>query len=248
MKRNKKWMAVLAVSLVMTAAFAMTSWAGTWIFDGPESWQWWYQNEDGSWPSSSWQSIDGSWYHFDANGYLDVGYFMDADRKWYYLSEAADSTTGQMATSGTWDYGYIQPDGSFYCYSPYCGEGMTYYYYFLSMYGRTEPGWSDSGSVCVTDINGENKTCPDWYTEIFKVISDQTFHGSVLCPSSSNEKTSHSFTLPDNWKEVCPAPFLDRMLLTATGYLEDNGDYQWWVSWSVRDNVLTVDNWYVWQW
>ena len=246
MKRNKKWMAVLAVSLIMTAAFAITGWAGTWIFDGPESWQWWYQNEDGSWPSSGWQFIDGSWYHFDDNGYLDVGYFKDTDGKWYYLSEAADSTIGQMATSGVWDYGYIQSDGSFYCYSPYPGEGLKY---SLQMAFVSEQGWTGSGSVCVTDINGAEKQCPDWYTEIFEALSDLTWSGSALqpWPHTPNEKIINQFTLPENWEEACPRPFLISMLPTAISWFEDNEDYHWWYQWSINDNVLTVSTWYTWQ-
>ena len=31
---------------------------------------WWFQNSDGSWPSSGWKHIDGRWYMFDNGGHM----------------------------------------------------------------------------------------------------------------------------------------------------------------------------------
>lgn len=55
------------------------------------SWQqtdgnWWYQNADGTYPTSCWQEIDGQWYVFDENGYIRTGWYQEGD-KWYYFQE-----------------------------------------------------------------------------------------------------------------------------------------------------------------
>lgn len=60
------------LTLCMTATMAITSFAGQWKSD---STGWWYQNDDGSYPVSGWQWIDGNddgiaeCYYFDSNGY-----------------------------------------------------------------------------------------------------------------------------------------------------------------------------------
>ncbi|MBT9776043.1 hypothetical protein GPL15_05935 [Clostridium sp. MCC353] len=69
----KKRYKILAAALVMTFSMSITSFAGTWK---QEAEGWWYQNDDGSYPQSGWQWIDGNEdgvaesYYFDENGYL----------------------------------------------------------------------------------------------------------------------------------------------------------------------------------
>ena len=65
-----------------------------WIKD---STGWWYRNNDGSWPASKWQSINGEWYYFDSNGYAITGWVKLAG-KWYYLNKAGEGTECAMAT------------------------------------------------------------------------------------------------------------------------------------------------------
>ena len=74
MKRQdvKKAMKVLAATMLCTGAFALTSFAGSWVNDAHG---WWYNYGNGNWPSSSWQWIDGNndgiaeCYYFDRMGY-----------------------------------------------------------------------------------------------------------------------------------------------------------------------------------
>lgn len=69
----KKRYKILAAALAMTFSMSITSFAGTWK---QEAKGWWYQNEDGTYPQSGWQWIDGNGdgvaesYYFDENGYL----------------------------------------------------------------------------------------------------------------------------------------------------------------------------------
>lgn len=65
----------LLVTAVLTAAFSMTAYAGTWQQNQNE---WKYQNDDGAYSANVWQWIDGNndgiaeCYYFDANGNLFV--------------------------------------------------------------------------------------------------------------------------------------------------------------------------------
>ena len=38
---------------------------------------WWYQYADGTYPKNEWQKIDGKWYHFNENGYMQTGWLKD---------------------------------------------------------------------------------------------------------------------------------------------------------------------------
>lgn len=87
MKRGK----VLAASILLAVSMSGTAFAGEWKQD---SIGWWYQNDDGSYPSNTWQWIDGNYdgiaesYFFDANGYCLMntitpdGYTVDLNGAW----------------------------------------------------------------------------------------------------------------------------------------------------------------------
>ena len=86
----KKVKLLLAVGIA-SAAFSMVSFAGEWK-QGTAGW--WYQNDDGSYPTNAWQWIDSNQdgtsecYYFDANGYIlfntstPDGCMVNADGAW----------------------------------------------------------------------------------------------------------------------------------------------------------------------
>lgn len=45
---------------------------------------WWYLRENETYPINQWEWINGSWYHFDTNGYMQTGWLRDGST-WYYL-------------------------------------------------------------------------------------------------------------------------------------------------------------------
>ncbi len=79
-------------------SMAKDTWIGTYYVDGSgawviEGWQensygWWYQRANGTYPHSEWEIINGTWYYFDANGYMLAdeatpdGYYVDANGAW----------------------------------------------------------------------------------------------------------------------------------------------------------------------
>lgn len=60
---------------------------GRWEADGDV---WRYRNADGSYQTLSWKKIEGKWYYFDANGYMQTGW-IESEGKWYYCD-----TSGAM--------------------------------------------------------------------------------------------------------------------------------------------------------
>lgn len=70
---------------VLSAALAMPAFAGQWQQNETG---WWYQNDDGTYPNSGWQWIDGKCYYFTPEGYCLTGtttpdgYTVDASGAW----------------------------------------------------------------------------------------------------------------------------------------------------------------------
>ena len=92
--RIRKYFWGMVLMLLMLACMQLTVFAGTWKFDGPERWKWWYQNDDGSYPHDTWEKIDGKWYHFAEGGYLNIGWIEENGKS--YILEEDGNTIGQM--------------------------------------------------------------------------------------------------------------------------------------------------------
>lgn len=83
---------------------------GKWVQDSNG---WWYKNADGTYPSNGWSCLiwnnKTQWYHFNAQGYMDTGWYLDTDGRWYFLHNVSDGNQGHMYTgwheiSGKWYY------------------------------------------------------------------------------------------------------------------------------------------------
>ncbi len=76
---------------------------GTWKRDQTG---WWFVRKDGTWPVNSWQQClwnrEVHWYHFNAQGYLDAGWFTDGDGQIYFLHDQHDNRFGIMYTGWNW--------------------------------------------------------------------------------------------------------------------------------------------------
>lgn len=109
----KKRMMVMIMAAVMTVATSMTAFAGSWQKNDTG---WWWQNDDGSWPATSWQWLDGNndgvaeCYWFDSNGYMAAntttpdGYTVDANGAWTVDGVVQTKQTGAVAVAD--DGGY----------------------------------------------------------------------------------------------------------------------------------------------
>lgn len=79
--------------------------------------RWSYYDSDGRRVFNVWKQLlyeeTMFWYHFGADGYMDTGWFKDADGNWYYLNPASDGTQGTMKTG--W---FKDTDGNWYYLNP----------------------------------------------------------------------------------------------------------------------------------
>ena len=97
MRKFKAIKLVLSTAVFM-AAFAVNAYAGRWAQD---STGWWYDWGNGSWPSSSWQWIDGN-----SDGVAECYYF---DRFGYCMINTTTPDNYQVNASGAWvESGVVQ--------------------------------------------------------------------------------------------------------------------------------------------
>ena len=100
MRRMKKAIAIVIATATM-ASQAMPTFAAEWK---QNEIGYWYQEDNGSYPTNSWKWINGRCYYFDSNGYMLAstttpdGYTVDATGAWTVNGVVQTQSTGQ--TSG----------------------------------------------------------------------------------------------------------------------------------------------------
>lgn len=107
---------------------------GTWQQDARG---WWFRRNDGSWPAREWLECVwngvSNWYYFNAEGYVDAGWFTDADGQRYFLHDQHDGKFGYMYT------GWNQIGGSWYYFNTETRDGRSKGSLFMN--GTTPDGY-----------------------------------------------------------------------------------------------------------
>ena len=118
-----KKLKLLLMSTLMTVSMSLTALAGAWQQDAKG---WWYQNDDGTYPVSAWQWIDGNGdgiaesYYFDAEGYCLMngaapgGLTVNADGAWTVdgVVQTRPVSSGTQQTAPDSKGSVSQPQGS----------------------------------------------------------------------------------------------------------------------------------------
>lgn len=118
MKKSFKAAAAVFTAAALVFTLPLVSMAGEWKKDGNG---WWYQNNDGSWPSNGWQYIDGKYYYFNGSGYMLAntitpdGYQVGADGA--YIERAG----GAQAASTAAGLNYAMADAALHKHDYYKG-------------------------------------------------------------------------------------------------------------------------------
>lgn len=113
------------------------------------------------------------WYHFNSNGILDTGWFVDEAGKWYYSSTEAEGYMGKMTTGWHKD----AKDGRWYYLNPVSGDMATGWklidgkWYYLEtvgggtyVYDEVNQKWNyTGGSGHPLGSMYQNETTPDGY-------------------------------------------------------------------------------------
>lgn len=133
------------------------------IFETGNIWEsgtqgWRYRDSSGQYVTDSWSTINGKWYHFGADSYMQKGWFLDTNGTWYYL----DPINGDMKNgwqkinekwylldgqSGAMKTGWQNLNGTWYFLDSANGEMKTQWnmidskWYYFSPDGAMLTGW-----------------------------------------------------------------------------------------------------------
>lgn len=104
---GRRWAKLVVSGVAVVMMMTVPVYAGEWKQDATG---WWYQNEDGSYPASKWEWLDGNKdgtaesYYFDGNGYMLMnattpdGYWVNESGAW--IDENGVVQTKTMAVQG----------------------------------------------------------------------------------------------------------------------------------------------------
>ncbi len=140
--------------------------SGAWVQNPvQEGWKqsgnkWWYQYADATYPTSTWKGIGGTWYYFDADGWMATGW-KQINNDWFYFDASGAMKTGWLQNGGTWYYltnsgamatGWINDGGTWY-YLTESGAMKTGWlklddnWYYLDASGSMKTGWFNDGGT-----------------------------------------------------------------------------------------------------
>jgi len=160
----KKAVRICFMAVVLSAAMVLTAFAGTWK---QNSSGWWYADESGSYPVSSWQRINGRWYYFNGAGYMAASQWIGN----YYLG-----SDGVMMTDTITPDGYkVGADGAWIRNTDQISEedllneirektGLTEYSHIMADFNG-DGAQEMVAAVCSTGNDGRHTEVHQWYTD-----------------------------------------------------------------------------------
>lgn len=114
---------IIIISLLLSISFCFNVFAGKWIQDNNG---WKYQEDDKSYPVSTWKQISGNWYYFNEGGYMlsdtitPDGYTIDKSGEWIQDTDSDIQSTNNntyiFEKSGEWVNDGDIPEGEYVYY------------------------------------------------------------------------------------------------------------------------------------
>lgn len=91
-----KRLSIFICTMSLIISMPLTSMAAGWKQD---EYGWWWEENDGSYPVSTWRFINYHWYYFNQVGYMETGWVLD-DGVWYYLEDSGELRYAPLTEKG----------------------------------------------------------------------------------------------------------------------------------------------------
>lgn len=92
----KKRLSILFFTILLIISMPLISMAAGWKQD---QYGWWWEENDGSYPVSTWRFINYHWYYFNQVGYMETGWILD-NGLWYYLEPSGEMCYASIVENG----------------------------------------------------------------------------------------------------------------------------------------------------
>ena len=106
--RIAKLLSMVLIFVCLSGTFSLYVSAASWKQNTSG---WWYENDDGSYPSNQWKQVDGKWYYFNSSGYMATGW-NSINGAYYYFNSSGVMQTGWLTLDGGITYYYLQDSGA----------------------------------------------------------------------------------------------------------------------------------------
>ena len=188
---------------------------------------WWWEEDNGSYPTKSWKNIGGTWYYFDGNGYMVTGW-LKLSSGWYYLTESGAMATGWVQVGNIWYYmnesGVMQVDtwiGNNYV----DGSGA-----WIPGKAKTQTGWVKSGNRWWYSHSDGSYTTNDW----------EVINGSWYYFDGSGWMVTGWLKRPSGWYYLTGSgAWIPGKVKTQAGWVKSGN--RWW--YRHADGGYTMNGW-----
>lgn len=150
---------LLSMTALLSLSMCFPVFAGEWKENATG---WWYQNDDGTNPAGAWTQIDGKWYYFKSDGYMNTGW-IKVSNQWYFCESSGEMRTSDLQTD-VFTFKF-NADGS-------CAN------FYENTTPSTQAGWSNYGTTSLSTwanailegnivyYNGQYWATPDYVSSI----------------------------------------------------------------------------------
>ena len=192
---------------------------GAWVSSGS---RWWYRWSDGSYAHEETLNLDGTLYHFDSDGWLVTGWWLE-DGTWYYSSASGAVRTGWLQSGGTWYW--LDPDSGAMVTGWQKVNG-TWYYFRAS--GAMATGWVNDGGAWY------------WMRDSGALATGWVYAGGRwYFMRDSGAMATGWIQLGDTWYRMHDSGAM------ATGWCQINGLWYWFYSSGAMASSRWVGNYYL---
>ena len=154
---------ILIGAAALSCLLALPAYAAEWKQD---SVGWWWQNDDGSYPTSTWKEINGKQYYFGSDGYMyhdtttPDGYTVGSDGAWIESIPQQTYTTNKISApiDDEWlpfsfERNSVNGIKVFWMATNNSGKKINYYTLTLEFYNRVgDPAWDEIKNTSVRDF------------------------------------------------------------------------------------------------
>ena len=214
-KKTVYYLSLIFIILLISPSLKIYATSGQWKSDSKG---WWYEFDGAGYPVSTWEKIDGNWYYFKSNGYMDYSAYRDG----CWLN--SDGSWNTTYSHGTWkadSIGWWYEDNGWYPTNKWLWIDGECYFFKADGYLAT----SQFIEGCYVDANG--KWIPNYKSNNSSDEYEQSYKNNQ--PNDNNDYSSKEKALQKAKDLLQDIPYsykdLKKALIKSYHFSENDAKY-----------------------